>query len=114
MNKDIINVSRDRNIIVHGLIHGEAIIPGPRPEHGTAIPGGTIPSFPFSRPPCWTIFKGDDKGKSFPVSFEAVRIVHSNIDILAERLRQFNKTHGYQTVSTISGGVEANWPKPLL
>jgi hypothetical protein len=114
MKKDIIIVSRDRNVIVHGLIHGEVIIPGPRREHGEVIPGGSIPSVPFSKQPCWTIFKGEDKGKSFPVSVDAVRIVHSNIGVLAERLRQFNKTHGYKIVSTISGGVEANWPKPLL
>jgi hypothetical protein len=68
MNKDITNVSRDRNIIVHGLIHAELITPEPRPERGTVIPGGLIPSFPFSKQPCWTIFKGEDKGKSFPVS----------------------------------------------
>ena len=113
MNKDITNVSRDRNIIVHGLIHAELITPEPRPERGTVIPGGLIPSFPFSKQPCWTIFKGEDKGKSFPVSVEAVRIVLSNIDILAEKLQKFNKSNGYKIVSAISGDVEANWPKPL-
>ncbi len=113
MNKDIIIVSRDRNIIVHGLIHGNAITPG-KFEYGKVIPGGSFPSFPFSKPPCWTIFKGEDKGKSFPVSVEAVKIVYSNVCILSERLLNFNKSHGYITVSTISSGMEENWPKLLL
>jgi len=56
---------RDRNIIVHGLVHGKISIPNVPTESPTTV-----------LPPVWTIFRGPDAGKNFPISESAVKIVY--------------------------------------
>lgn len=121
INKQSISVVRDRNIIVHGIIHqnlttqlpsqiGDMMVIGV--ASGKAFAAG-FGDTAVNRPPCWTIFKGESKGKSFPVSVAAVNIVVQNIMKLQTALLIFNRKHGYTLSSTFSDDVEQNWPTPL-
>jgi hypothetical protein len=53
-----IKVIRDRNIIVHGLVHAMAEIRNPQPEADN-----TIDAPVFVMPPCWS-----EAGKNCPIS----------------------------------------------
>jgi hypothetical protein len=64
INKDLVIVTRDRNIVVHGIIHAEIEMTGPKPEYGTRLPHDD--SHKLTRPPCWTIFCGAEAGRIFP------------------------------------------------
>jgi hypothetical protein len=104
-------ISKDRNIIVHGVVHATV---GAREK----LPSGSIvgddenpPS--FSRIPCWTIFIGDDAGKSFPVSKGAVEIVRTNIQQVAAEVVAFNQGKGFTTGTIVEDVVRVDWPKPL-
>jgi hypothetical protein len=112
INKDIITTSIDRNIVVHGLVHAKLSIPN-NLARGATISGGTVPIYPMTAPPCWTIFKGEGKGKSFPISTEAVTIIIDNINKIAERVAAFNLCHNYHEASIPSSTVEQSWPKKL-
>lgn len=112
INKDIITAIRDRNIIIHGLVHARMALPSDLPR-GSSIPGGNCPIYPMTSLPCWTVFRGEEKGKSFPISTEAVKIVVSNINKIGERLNVFNVTHNYHEASNPSTMIEQNWPKQL-
>lgn len=111
INSALIPVMRDRNIIVHGLVHALAIVDGP-----TAPAGYTFAQPPrFERIPCWTVFRGSEAGKSFPVSAGAVHIVRNNIDRIADRVVTFNNRNGYaQDFTWMSNPIESQqWPTPL-
>jgi hypothetical protein len=112
INKDLATITRDRNIIAHGLVHAALIFEGPRPPPGTHI-DHPITDANLARVPCWTIFRGVEAGKNFPISTKAVEIVQENIQALARRVANFNQRHSYQKSSTPKETVEAEWPKPL-
>lgn len=112
INKDIIVTMRDRNIIVHGLVHAEMMIPNGTPR-GSRIPGGPTPVYPITTKPCWTIFKGEDKGKRFPISTDAVKIVSNNIKKIVSRVEIFNSRHNYHESSIPSPIIDESWPKQL-
>ena len=69
-------------------------------------------AFPFVRPPAWTIFRGSEAGKNFPISTEAVEIVRTNIQALGKKVSDFNSKQGYSETDG-SDVVESDWPRPL-
>jgi hypothetical protein len=96
INKRVRDVTADRNIVVHGLIH--------KTSHGDDTP----------LPPCWSVFRGEAAGKSFPVSTRAVVIIHANIYTIAREVRHFNNRHGYERANLAPNlTVETEWPKLL-
>lgn len=107
INKNLITVTRDRNIIIHGAVHARALTES-MPEYGNFIVPQTI-----IRQACWTIFRGADAGKSFPISAEAVITVRDNINILAKKVIAFNQRHGYIRGTIPSEDVESGWPVRL-
>jgi hypothetical protein len=109
INKDLVPVTRDRNIIVHGLIHAQGTVQGTMPKIGTSL---ATEELTFVRPPCWTVFRGAEAGKNFPISTKAVETVRSNVQKIAHKIREFNEQNGFQTPFR-SGGVETEWPEPL-
>jgi len=108
INKDLTPVTRDRNIIVHGLVHAIAMVPV-RPPYGTPLP----PPHEFARIPCWTVFRGAQAGKNFAISSMAVSIVRENIQKIGTRVTSFNVQHGYTKVSQHEGQIENDWPKQI-
>ena len=112
INKDLVTVTRDRNIIVHGLVHARMITNKPL-QSGDKIPGGTELQHLFVRPPCWTIFRGADAGKNFLISTAAVTIVRENIHTIEKRVTQFNKDHHYAARRPLGDILEAGWPAQL-
>jgi hypothetical protein len=113
INIDIRTVNVDRNIIVHGIIHAMVNIPGRKPAPPYTIAGKTGDNIPFVRAPCWTVSRGAEAGKNFPVSTQAVDIVCQNIQSIGERVQEFNKRFSYYKMVTPMPDVEKNWPKPL-
>ena len=112
INEIIPVVTRDRNIIVHGLVHAKISLPtNVTPPPGTTL-GGTGEALSFARPPAWTIFRGKEAGKSFPISTNAVEIVQTNIQSLGKKVTIFNSKHNYRAKDG-SDGIEADWPKSL-
>jgi len=111
INKDLTLITRDRNIIVHGLVHAR-VVTGTPPGHYEVV-GRAGEKVPFVRVPCWTIFRGAEAGKSFPVSTKAVEIVGKNIQELGRRIEEFNKRLGYFNSSLIPDHIEDDWPKPV-
>jgi hypothetical protein len=77
INKLLVIATRDRNIIIHGLINARIVTNAPV-VHGATVPGGLEGPHNFSKIPCWTIFKGADAGKSFPISSQAVETQRFN------------------------------------
>ena len=76
INSILTPIMRDRNIIIHGLVHSTMKITGPTtPKSGSRI----AEPYVFVQPPCWTVFRGKEAGKNFPVSAQAVEIVCANI-----------------------------------
>ncbi|GAC1339746.1 MAG: hypothetical protein NVSMB18_08570 [Acetobacteraceae bacterium] len=88
-------VARDRNIIVHGVIH-KRLFPNGR-----------------ATPAYWTIHMGVDAGKNFPISTSAVQLVRSNIIRLEREIMAFNESHGFAGHSLDLTGVEVGWPEPI-
>ena len=110
INKHLVNVTRDRNIIVHGMVHATAVVPSPPPAP-IVVPVG-VP-LQFERVPCWTIFRGSESGKNFRISQQAVTIVRTNVQKLAQQVNLFNSTHGYQPVTKLAEQIEVAWPEAL-
>ena len=113
INKALVKIIRDRNIIVHGIVHAEVNVQT-KPRRGEIISNDLSLPYPMSRIPCWTIFKGADAGKSFPISRDAVRTVRQNVQNVAERLRIFNSFFQYHDSAKPSGFIETQWPERLL
>jgi hypothetical protein len=78
------------------------------------VPGGLEGPHNFSKVPCWTIFKGADAGKSFPLSSNAVEIVRNNVQNLGERFLSFNNKFKYHDSSLPNDEIEVNWPVSIL
>jgi hypothetical protein len=113
INKSIIVVSRHRNIIVHGRIHASVTLgEQPLPAYHSLGPdagGGEV-----LRVPCWTIFKGPDARRSFPISTEAAEVVRTNVQILARKVEDFNKRYGHFEGRMPDPVVVTDWPPSLL
>src|SRR5262249_50804280 len=62
INKDLATVTRDRNIIAHGLVHAAMNFPGERPEPG--VVDHLLKDADVMRVPCWTVFRGAEAGKN--------------------------------------------------
>lgn len=75
INKKIVVIMKDRNIIVHGLIHASAFKERPS---GTQLSIKSVTPEDITTP-CWTIFMGDGAGKRYAVSSESVSIVLENV-----------------------------------
>lgn len=112
ISKLIVDATRDRNIIIHGLITAEMLATEPR-SPGSIVAEDLLTPHNLTKIPCWTIFKGADAGKSFPISSKAVKIVGSNIQKIGERLRLFNNQFNYHVSTKPHDTVETNWPVPL-
>lgn len=111
INKDITTATRDRNIIIHGIMHA-MVIKKPTPlQYGEAVQPEDLLN--VLRVPCWTIFKGVDAGKNFPVSSKAVETVRVNIQKIGKRTVAFNKRHQYFGKIRPEAPVETGWPTPL-
>lgn len=95
-NKAVTICTRDRNIIVHGVIH--ALLEDGDPSKPAAF---------------WTVFRGADAGKKFPVSTKAVGVVRDNIQKIGHDLRSFNERHNFTDHSLTGGHAEPNWPKQI-
>jgi hypothetical protein len=96
-NKHVTTCTRDRNIIVHGVIH--ALLENGDPSKPVAF---------------WTVFRGADAGKKFPVSTSAVRIVRENVQKLGNDMQAFNQRDNFNARTSLEGGpAESNWPTPL-
>jgi hypothetical protein len=94
MSKDVTTCTRDRNIIVHGLIHARVALP-----ETTAF---------------WSVFRGADAGKKFRVSTHAAQTTRENIQLLGKRMEEFNNRHLYWSLTHGGDGVEQqNWPKRI-
>jgi hypothetical protein len=111
INEDLVMVTRDRNIIVHGRIHAVMRLDSRLPHYEIVGPAGA--DYDFSRVPCWTILKGAEAKKNFPVSTKAVEIVRVNILKLAERVQEFNKRFGHFQGTKPGAQIEIDWPKLL-
>jgi hypothetical protein len=112
INKDLTPTMRDRNIIIHGLVHAVVEIPySIPPVPGTAIPCTAI--MQFDRVPCWTVFRGGEAGKNFPISTAAVEVVRANIQELIAKVQQFNDQHSYDKFTRLTDDIESEWPVPL-
>jgi hypothetical protein len=95
INKLLVDVTRDRNIVVHGLIHSRALL-------------GTF-TFPIS----WTVFRGAGAGKSYPVTAENAKTIRTNIQAIGKMVSAFNDRHGYVDGCQPQLKVESGWPKPI-
>ena len=113
ISKLVSGAIRDRNIVIHGVIHAIVEVQGERPPPGTALPGGLNPDVKFNRVPCWTIYIGEDAGKNFPLSTQAVAIIRENIGKITDQVMDFNKSHSYTEHTNPKETVEAGWPTPL-
>lgn len=110
INKALVPITRDRNIVVHGLVHAHVVKP-PDAKYGDNFgPGHDLD---YVRKPCWTVFRGADAGKNFPMSGGAVEIVRQNIQSLGRRVTTFNLRHGYTLRTEHVAPIEQNWPTPL-
>jgi len=105
INERIPILVKDRNIIIHGLIH--MWISNPQ------IIDGKVVSGIVERVPAVTIFRGSEAGKNFPISEQAVRIVYANVLKVNNEIYAFNKDHGYTKGTIPSDELEQNWPIPL-
>ena len=105
INNKIDILCRDRNIIVHGLIH--AVVKDPSTQEGV-VTGGT-----FDRQPAWSIFRGINGGKSYPMSLRAIEVVRDNIGKTTKLVAEFNERHHYTEKTTPSDLLEKDWPKPF-
>ena len=108
-NKDAATIAQDRNIIVHGLMHAAAIsrIPGKTADLSTE-------EVEYVRVPCWTVFRGGDAGKNYPVSANAVKLVRENIQRLGKKVTEFNFRFNYLGTSDHNKEIEEGWPAPIF
>ena len=111
INKDLTPAARDRNIIVHGLVHALLQLPPGGIPRG--VPITNIEQHAMLRVPCWTVFRGAEAGKNFPVSTTAVEIVRTNLQKLGQRVTAFNIRHNYDQPPRTDPTIEKDWPKPL-
>jgi hypothetical protein len=96
LNKQVKDCTRDRNIIVHGVVH--ALLESGDPNKPKAF---------------WSVFRGADANKKFPVSIKAVQIVRDNVQKLGNEMKAFNGRHNFPQTSLDGGFGEEGWPKPL-
>jgi len=90
------DVSQDRNVIVHGIIHK------------------TVRTDLTLSPPVWAIFMGQNAGKSFPVSTDAVRVVIKNAYKLQLTIKDFNTRNGFSGHSLDNlPSIGEPWPRQL-
>lgn len=109
MKKLIDTSQRDRNIVVHGVVHAMARLPE-KPKSGAFI--GTIDSPPpFERVPCWTIYMGDDAGKNFPVSTNAVKTIIGNVEKIQKLLDAYIARKDFTSGTPLADAIEENWPE---
>jgi hypothetical protein len=112
INADVITANTDRNIIVHGRMHALAKTNLPvKPPSYTLLQDENITG--YERIPCWTVYRGPQAGKNFPVSKSAVETVLLNIQTIGKRVANFNTRFGYTKTVTPMLDVEPDWPKPL-
>jgi hypothetical protein len=112
INKDVALIAHDRNIV--GLVHATIETTERNVKLGTFVKVGKVGDpMKFGRPPCWTIFRGADAGKNFPISAKAVEIIRLNVQSVAERVVAFNQSHGYIKTAEPRDQIETEWPKPL-
>jgi hypothetical protein len=107
INKKIEVVMRDRNIIIHGIVHAYK-----KNFTGSFMSMDELTSEHIT-PPCWTIFMGEGAGKRYPVSTSAVSTVLQNVQKVGEELMIINKRLDFKTSTEINSEIEHNWPKPL-
>jgi len=110
-----LNISmRDRNIIIHGLVNSivQRDASERKPEIGEIVPERVIATS-LARTPCWTIYIGEDAGRNFAISTEAVKIVINNIGKITERVTDFNKIHNFRERTAPTLPIETGWPKQL-
>lgn len=112
INKVLMVVMRDRNIAVHGLVHAQMVLDSIPPKR-TVIPDGLSGPHKFHRIPCWTIYIGEDAGKSFEISTESVIIIRENIHKLAEQIWKFNEAKSFTNRTKINDVIEQEWPKRI-
>jgi hypothetical protein len=111
ISTQLVTVIKDRNIIIHGLVHASAKMSGNKSYTDGNIPAGEELS--FIRAPCWSISRGPEAGKNFPVSTKAAECVRLNIQKLGSRLKKYNNEHGYKTQRSPNKNIEGSWPIPL-
>ncbi|WP_145608238.1 hypothetical protein [Nitrospirillum amazonense] len=104
-------VQRDRNIVVHGIVHASIALANPISKYDRIA--GIGDPIQFSRPPCWTIYIGEDAGKNFQVSTEAVLIIKENAEKVQELIRSYNINKGFTAGTVPNDNIEPNWPKRI-
>lgn len=110
IKKMLVSPMRQRNIVIHGVINATAAFQDQSPPHGTNIPADSIK---FARHPCWTIFIGEDAGKNFKMSTQAVLMIIENIHKITNRVVAFNNSHSYTTRTKFHETLEEGWPVQL-
>jgi hypothetical protein len=67
INKDLNVSTRDRNIIVHGLVNSlvQRDASEREPDIGSVVPEQVLMTA-LARVPCWTIYIGEEAGRNFP------------------------------------------------
>ncbi len=99
-------LAKDRNIVVHGLVHTK--VRDPITDGGKIAIGGII-----EQVPAWTIFRGSDAGKNFPISVDAVQIIYDNILKTSAEVVAFNDRHGYTLAAMPDVAIQEQWPAKL-
>jgi hypothetical protein len=112
INKLVEVAMRDRNIVVHGLIHAKVVLPY-KPPKGSPLAGGLAGPHSFDRIPCWSIYMGEAAAKSFEVSTLAVITIRENIMKISDKVQAFNSTHSYTETTEVNDSIESGWPLPL-
>ncbi len=107
INKQLVDVMKDRNIIVHGLI--SMMVESKK----TYNIGDIVDEGKLTLTPAWTVFKGEHAGKRFVMSEKAIRIILENIQKLAHDMQEFNKKHGYRAQYFPVLPADPTWPKRL-
>jgi hypothetical protein len=113
INKDVVTVTHDRNIIAHGRVHTMVRLPPGSQSPIYTVLGPVGASYDFIRIPCWTIFKGASAGKNFPISTKAVEIVRCNVQKVADRVKDFNRRFGHFKGRLPGEDIVTAWPTPL-
>jgi hypothetical protein len=108
INKKLVDLTKDRNIVVHGVVTAQAIIDEPAPEPYSKVTPKT-----HTIPPAWTVFRGQHAGKRFPISEDAVEIIYSNILKVCDELSEFNARHGFRITYFPYPEHNDEWPKRL-
>jgi hypothetical protein len=105
---------RDRNIIIHGLVNSfvQRDATEREPELGEIVPERVLLTS-LARTPCWTIYVGEDKGRNFSISTEAVKTVINNVSVITARVTDFNKIHNFRKRTPPTLPIETEWPKRL-